>query len=282
MPSSAASWARERPGLRFTSHRSVACRAVMPSCSVSLRNSRASRSKTGRRSAATASVLRVTSLIINVMNYTSDTRSDDSEAQPFRDGVRSGFALTGCVRRSRSCSRSSVRPWLATPRVGVCSDARFAALLGVPVAFAAVLFQTLIHDVIHLVWDVIPDEFGWSEPSWWYVVLRTWPGGAARCRRRSAARPRGTLSAGRSRGGPDPADRTHQHPSRRARDAGARARPRPRSPSDRARARSRRPGGQADSHGGNGSAAPGSRRCFLRRSPRSSGDRWSRHFSSSR
>ena len=40
-----------------------------------------------------------------------------------------------------------------------------------PVAFAAVLFQTLIHDVIHLVWDVIPDEFGWSEPSWWYVVL---------------------------------------------------------------------------------------------------------------
>jgi chloride channel protein, CIC family len=46
-----------------------------------------------------------------------------------------------------------------------------AALLGVPVAFAAVLFQTAIHDLIHLVWDVIPDEFGWSQPSWWYVVL---------------------------------------------------------------------------------------------------------------
>ena len=46
-----------------------------------------------------------------------------------------------------------------------------AALLGVPVAFAAVLFQTAIHDVIHLVWDVIPEEFGWSEPSWWYVIL---------------------------------------------------------------------------------------------------------------
>ena len=46
-----------------------------------------------------------------------------------------------------------------------------AALLGVPVAFAAVLFQTAIHDVIHLVWDVIPDELGWSEPAWWYVVL---------------------------------------------------------------------------------------------------------------
>ena len=47
----------------------------------------------------------------------------------------------------------------------------FAALLGVPVAFAAVLFQTAIHDLTHLVWDVIPDELGWSEPSWWYVVL---------------------------------------------------------------------------------------------------------------
>ena len=46
-----------------------------------------------------------------------------------------------------------------------------AALLGFPVAFAAVLFQTAIHDVIHLVWDVIPDELGWSEPAWWYVVL---------------------------------------------------------------------------------------------------------------
>jgi H+/Cl- antiporter ClcA len=46
-----------------------------------------------------------------------------------------------------------------------------AALLGVPVAFAAVLFQTAIHDLIHLVWDVIPDDLGWSEPSWWYVVL---------------------------------------------------------------------------------------------------------------
>ena len=47
----------------------------------------------------------------------------------------------------------------------------FAALLGFPVAFAAVLFQTAIHDVIHLVWDVIPHELGWSEPSWWYVIL---------------------------------------------------------------------------------------------------------------
>ena len=47
----------------------------------------------------------------------------------------------------------------------------YAALLGVPVAFAAVLFQTAVHDVIHLVWEVIPDELGWSEPAWWYVIL---------------------------------------------------------------------------------------------------------------
>jgi len=46
-----------------------------------------------------------------------------------------------------------------------------AALLGVPVAFAAVLFQTAIHDLIHLVWDWIPHEFGWDEPAWWYVLL---------------------------------------------------------------------------------------------------------------
>ena len=46
-----------------------------------------------------------------------------------------------------------------------------AALLGAPVAFAAVLFQTAIHDLIHLVWEVIPDDLGWSEPAWWYVVL---------------------------------------------------------------------------------------------------------------
>jgi H+/Cl- antiporter ClcA len=46
-----------------------------------------------------------------------------------------------------------------------------AALLGVPVAFAAVLFQTAIHDLIHFVWDVIPDDLGSSEPAWWYVIL---------------------------------------------------------------------------------------------------------------
>ena len=46
-----------------------------------------------------------------------------------------------------------------------------AALLGFPVAFAAVLFQTAIHDLTHVVWDVVPEELGWSEPAWWYVIL---------------------------------------------------------------------------------------------------------------
>jgi H+/Cl- antiporter ClcA len=46
-----------------------------------------------------------------------------------------------------------------------------AGLLGAPVAFAAVLFQTLIHDVTHLVWDVVPHWLGWEEPASWYVLL---------------------------------------------------------------------------------------------------------------
>ena len=46
-----------------------------------------------------------------------------------------------------------------------------AALLGFPVAFAAVLFQTAIHDLTHVVWDVVPDELGWTEPAWWYVIV---------------------------------------------------------------------------------------------------------------
>lgn len=47
----------------------------------------------------------------------------------------------------------------------------YAAILGILVAFAAVLFQTLIHDVEHVVWDVVPEELGWSEPAGWYVIL---------------------------------------------------------------------------------------------------------------
>jgi H+/Cl- antiporter ClcA len=55
--------------------------------------------------------------------------------------------------------------------VGYLRTLVFAALLGVPVAFAAVLFQTAIHYVTQLVWDEIPDALGWAEPSWWYVIL---------------------------------------------------------------------------------------------------------------
>lgn len=47
----------------------------------------------------------------------------------------------------------------------------YAAILGIPVAFAAVLFQTAIHDATHIVWEVVPDELGWSEPAGWYVIL---------------------------------------------------------------------------------------------------------------
>jgi len=47
----------------------------------------------------------------------------------------------------------------------------YAALLGIPVALAAVLFQTALHDVIHFVWEVVPEWLGWSEPAAWYVVL---------------------------------------------------------------------------------------------------------------
>jgi H+/Cl- antiporter ClcA len=46
-----------------------------------------------------------------------------------------------------------------------------AGALGVPVAAAAILFQTAVHDLTHLVWEDIPDWLDWSEPAAWYVVL---------------------------------------------------------------------------------------------------------------
>jgi H+/Cl- antiporter ClcA len=49
----------------------------------------------------------------------------------------------------------------------------FAAVLGIPVAFAAVLFQTVVHDLTHVIWEWAPEELGWSEPAGWYVVLVT-------------------------------------------------------------------------------------------------------------
>lgn len=54
--------------------------------------------------------------------------------------------------------------------VGYLRTLVFAAILGLPVAIAAVLFQTAIHDVIHFVWDVVPDWMGDSEPAGWYVI----------------------------------------------------------------------------------------------------------------
>jgi H+/Cl- antiporter ClcA len=47
----------------------------------------------------------------------------------------------------------------------------YAALLGIPAAVAAILFQTALHDVIHFVWEVVPHWLGWDEPAAWYVVL---------------------------------------------------------------------------------------------------------------
>ena len=46
-----------------------------------------------------------------------------------------------------------------------------AALLGALLAFASVLFQTAVQDVINLVWDDIPDWLGWSECAALYVVV---------------------------------------------------------------------------------------------------------------
>jgi H+/Cl- antiporter ClcA len=52
-----------------------------------------------------------------------------------------------------------------------------AALMGVPVAFAAVLLLTLIHELIDLLWSDLPDGAGWDEPPWWYVIAVPAAGG---------------------------------------------------------------------------------------------------------
>jgi chloride channel protein, CIC family len=46
-----------------------------------------------------------------------------------------------------------------------------AAALGVPASFAAVLFQTVLHDLTDLVWDELPEASGWDAPPSWYVLL---------------------------------------------------------------------------------------------------------------
>ena len=60
---------------------------------------------------------------------------------------------------------------MADARAAYLRTLLLAALLGVPVAVAAVLFQTAVQDVIDLVWDDIPDWFGWNEPAALYVVV---------------------------------------------------------------------------------------------------------------
>ena len=45
-----------------------------------------------------------------------------------------------------------------------------AAVLGVPVALAAVGFTSLVHGAQSLLWEELPDAAGWDEPPWWYVL----------------------------------------------------------------------------------------------------------------
>jgi H+/Cl- antiporter ClcA len=45
------------------------------------------------------------------------------------------------------------------------------AVIGVPAAAAAVLFESLLHAATTLVWTNVPDSLGWHEPAWWYVLL---------------------------------------------------------------------------------------------------------------
>jgi H+/Cl- antiporter ClcA len=53
-----------------------------------------------------------------------------------------------------------------------------AALLGVPAAFAAVLFTSAVHAAEVALWTDLPEQFGWVEPAWWYVLLLPAVGGA--------------------------------------------------------------------------------------------------------
>ena len=52
--------------------------------------------------------------------------------------------------------------------VGYLKSLVYAAILGIPVSFAAVLFQTVVHDSTHFVWEWVPHELDWSEPPGWY------------------------------------------------------------------------------------------------------------------
>ena len=45
-----------------------------------------------------------------------------------------------------------------------------AAVLGLVAAFAAVVFEIVVHGAQNLLWSNLPDAAGWSEPPWWYVL----------------------------------------------------------------------------------------------------------------
>jgi H+/Cl- antiporter ClcA len=46
-----------------------------------------------------------------------------------------------------------------------------AALMGAPVAAAALVFTSSLHGATHVIWTTIPRDAGWAEPPWWYVLL---------------------------------------------------------------------------------------------------------------
>jgi H+/Cl- antiporter ClcA len=43
-------------------------------------------------------------------------------------------------------------------------------VLGVPAAFAATIFMSLIHGITLLMWTTIPEAFAWKSPAAWYVL----------------------------------------------------------------------------------------------------------------
>jgi H+/Cl- antiporter ClcA len=45
-----------------------------------------------------------------------------------------------------------------------------ASVLGLVAAFAAVVFEVVVHGVQILLWSNLPDAAGWREPPWWYVL----------------------------------------------------------------------------------------------------------------
>jgi H+/Cl- antiporter ClcA len=53
-----------------------------------------------------------------------------------------------------------------------------AALIGFPVALLAILFTSAVHGIEEFLWHDLPEDFGWTEPAWWYVLAVPAAGGA--------------------------------------------------------------------------------------------------------